>query len=248
MPDQEPEHPYRRLLVSLCILGLLYPTLVPGRDARSLGTVVWTLGFFGVMYCAMGAMRCGRTNLRVAHAALALAIGLDVVAVVVNSLPVDALDPSWGQLATLAGQVASSGFLVLATGNILRDVALGERVDLDKIWGAVAIYVLLGLTWAHVFGVVGALCPDALVIMGSNPQQIALLMPENLEGLSTRLYFSFVTLTTVGFGDIAPGHPVMRLLATVEAVCGQLYLTILVARLVTLHISHERSKQVAGLE
>lgn len=54
-------------------------------------------------------------------------------------------------------------------------------------------------------------------------------------------YFSFATLTTLGFGDILPRTPVARVLATLEAVTGQIYLTVLIARLVGLHIVHANS-------
>ncbi len=54
-------------------------------------------------------------------------------------------------------------------------------------------------------------------------------------------YFSFETLTTLGYGDIVPRSPAARMLATIEAVMGQIYLTVLIARLVGLHIAHASS-------
>ncbi len=57
------------------------------------------------------------------------------------------------------------------------------------------------------------------------------------------VYYSFVTLTTLGYGDIVPVNPSVRALATLEAITGQLYLTVLVARLVGLHITHSSQRR-----
>ena len=89
-----------------------------------------------------------------------------------------------------------------------------------------AVYLLLGLTWANAYAFLHQLHPDAF----------AGTLGEALIS-QTWIYYSFVTLTTVGYGDITPVHPVARSLAIGEALTGQLYLAITLARLVSLRVS-----------
>jgi hypothetical protein len=106
-----------------------------------------------------------------------------------------------------------------------------ERVSREKIFGALSVYLLLGFIWAILFVMVDFLVPGSL----RYGQDQALTGPQ-------MVYYSFVTLTTLGYGDIVPIAPSARALATLEAITGQLYLTVLVARLVGLHIIYS-SKQ-----
>ena len=91
--------------------------------------------------------------------------------------------------------------------------------------GAGAVYLLLGLTWASAYELLHILRPEVWTGAASEA-------PVS----QTWIYYSFVTLTTMGYGDITPVHPVARSLAILEAVTGQLYLAITLARLVALHI------------
>jgi hypothetical protein len=95
-----------------------------------------------------------------------------------------------------------------------------------RIQGAVAVLLLLGLVWAHAYQILYAVQPAAFHgEMGNAP------------GLQTWIYYSFSTLTTSGYGDITPFDPIARSLSNSEAIVGQLYLTIMLARLVSLHVS-----------
>jgi len=94
----------------------------------------------------------------------------------------------------------------------------------------------MGLFWAYVFFILWFVRPD--MIVGSDGELG--LGYKHSSVLADLLYFSFVTLSTLGYGDLIPKGPAARLLSTSEALAGQLYLTILVARLVGLHISASR--------
>ena len=118
-------------------------------------------------------------------------------------------------------------FLVLVAMLILSHVLKAERVSREKIFGALSVYLLLGVIWAFLFLFVDFLVPGSF----RYGQDRALTGVE-------MVYYSFVTLTTLGYGDIVPISPSARALATLEAVTGQLFLTVLVARLVGLHITH----------
>lgn len=99
----------------------------------------------------------------------------------------------------------------------------------DRIRGAVAAYLLVGLAFVFAYRLVDDASPGAL--------SIGPIGPGLRHGAQNLAYFSFVTLTTVGYGDITPVHPAARILAIAEALIGQLYPAILIGRLVSLQIS-----------
>jgi hypothetical protein len=103
-----------------------------------------------------------------------------------------------------------------------------------RIEGAIAVYLLLGTGWAHAYHLAAILKPHSFVGFGGEPP-----------ALSAWMYYSFVTLTTLGYGDVVPIRPVARSLAVGEALTGQLYLTVLLARLVALQISSSGNRPSA---
>jgi len=106
------------------------------------------------------------------------------------------------------------------------------RVDLNRIAGGICIYMIAAVVWAWAYTLVYQLIPDAFNGIGSVP----------FEGqLSEMLYFSFVTLTTLGYGDVTPAHPITRWMAQFEAVFGQFYIAIMVASLVGMWIASATS-------
>ncbi len=106
---------------------------------------------------------------------------------------------------------------------VLKRVFMGGRINRQRIEGAVAAYLLIGLIWANAYELVSLAVPGAFA--GTRAAGAA---------LPDFLFFSFVTLTTVGYGDITPVSPAARSLANVEALVGQLYPAVLLARLVSL--------------
>ena len=121
------------------------------------------------------------------------------------------------------------GFFAVA---ILSYVLGGGKVTWDKIYGAVCAYLLLGYAWTFAYSFIAEAETDAFVFLTS-------AMPHDIVGRVMQLrYFSFVTLATVGYGDIVPHTAAARTLALLEAILGQFYLVALVGRLVGLHIVH----------
>jgi hypothetical protein len=107
------------------------------------------------------------------------------------------------------------------------------KVTYHRIIGGILLYLTIGLTFVALFGLVALFVPDAF--RGLELPRSNMTIAGNL------IYFSFVTLTTIGYGDIVPLHPYARGLANVEAVIGQLYPATLLARLVTLELTSGKS-------
>jgi hypothetical protein len=133
--------------------------------------------------------------------------------------------------------IISHGSLVILitffAAAILAYVLGSAKVTLDKIYGAVCAYLLLGYAWTFAYSLIEEMQPGSFT-SSTSP------MPHDLVGRVMQLrYFSFVTLATVGYGDIVPHTPAARTMALLEAMLGQFYLVALVGRLVGLHIVHE---------
>jgi Ion channel len=121
--------------------------------------------------------------------------------------------------ATLGLLIALAPF-ALARG-VIRHLRAEREVTLDAVYGAIAIYLLIGAFFATLDAAVGQLGSDSFFSQGGKP------------GFEQYLYFSYVTLATVGYGDFTPGTTLARGLAVTEALSGQLYLVTIVAVLVS---------------
>lgn len=115
---------------------------------------------------------------------------------------------------------------------VARAVFRSGPVNFHRVIGAVLLYLTIGLVFVALYCFVALGAANAF--SGLGPLQDDLAVAPNL------VYFSFATLTSVGYGDIAPVHPVARGLANVEAVIGQLYPATLLARLVSLELEGRR--------
>lgn len=124
-------------------------------------------------------------------------------------------------------------FLLLTLHNIYRQIQAEERVTMDLIFAACCSYLLIGMVWAHAYYFLEWLQPGSL--KG--------LEPAAGDDISEFTYYSFVTLTTMGYGDILPVTKQARSLAILEAVTGQLYIAILVGRLVGAYVGEPREDQ-----
>ena len=135
-----------------------------------------------------------------------------------------------GQWSSVTASVLNHGGFILAFSALTWVVAHAlyapGRVTIHRLQGAVVVYLSLATIFANAFSLVWELIPGAYSNLPSaapGPSEFA-----------TMFYFSLATLTTTGYGDIVPLYPFARSLASLESVIGPLYLTITVARLVTL--------------
>lgn len=121
------------------------------------------------------------------------------------------------------GNAFACALLLMVIGVVLRDVFAHRVITLHSVSGAVCVFLLLGVVWTVVYQSLDQRLPNAFegLVDGSQQARGAQLF-----------YFSFVTLTTLGYGDVTPARPETMSLATLEAIVGQLYLVVLVAYLV----------------
>jgi uncharacterized membrane protein len=122
--------------------------------------------------------------------------------------------------------IFTAAFFALALILILSHVKKQKEVTQDVVMGAVCAYFLIGIVWAYIY----------FLLESASPGSFSLTRELSREPVHF-IYYSFITLTTVGYGDILPVSNPARSLAVLEAMMGQMYLAVVMAKLVAVHIS-----------
>lgn len=122
-------------------------------------------------------------------------------------------------------------FSILTIAVASRQVLLTGAVDGNKIIGAICIYLLMGLSWAIAYLLVENIFPGSIPALADESWR---------RGLQEAVYFSYVSLTTLGFGDISPIQPLARCLTYLQAIAGQFYVAIVVASLIGARMSDKQ--------
>lgn len=122
-------------------------------------------------------------------------------------------------------------FFIFVAVIILNHIFREKNVTADMIIGALCVYFLMGIIWAQGYDLLEMTSSGAFQNVG-----------EAETAMPAFVYYSYVTLTTLGYGDITPVSPPARSLSMLEAITGQIYLTVLIARLVALHIAQSNHK------
>ena len=128
--------------------------------------------------------------------------------------------------------VAGVVFLIFLIWEFLHFILRAPRVNSEVICAGLSIYLLLGLMWMFAYLLVARAVPDAFAYTAGPAAGQSL-------HLLNAFYFSFITLSTVGYGDITPVSHVARMLAAMEAITGTLYVAVLISRLVALYSSEK---------
>jgi hypothetical protein len=125
----------------------------------------------------------------------------------------------------------TAGLVLIAfvVANLLRFVLRAPSVNVEVLCASISAYLMLGLLWTVAYWLVDQLTPGAFAFDANVERQ-------SIHGFNA-FYFSFITLSTVGYGDITPVSKVARMLAAMEAMTGLLYVAVLIARLVALYSS-----------
>ena len=203
------------LVVSLVIL-LLAGALVD-QFPNTLGQHI--LQAFTVITLASGVIGFRSSRMRV-HTGIGFTVS--VLAIVVLGVLLDIAGLSYLHLFVLFL------FYAWATWLAARQVLFTGRIDGNKIVGAICIYLLIGLNWSLLYLFLAQTIPGAF----NGLEQLVWY-----DNFADAAYYSFVTLTTLGYGDISPVTPVARFLVYMEAIVGVFYMAILVASLVGVRIS-----------
>jgi len=122
-------------------------------------------------------------------------------------------------------------FFLFITGTIINHILHSEKVSTDTLYGAVCVYLLLGLLWASIYSFLEHLSPG-IIFVTNNSDVIGTLTANEL------IYYSYTTLTTLGYGDVTSFTPEGRIISVLEAIVGQLFLAFLVARLIAIYTVH----------
>jgi hypothetical protein len=137
----------------------------------------------------------------------------------------------------IANLVTFGVFVLYVAAVVFNEILEEDHVTLDTIFGGICIYLMLGIAWVMAYAALEYWQPGSFLVGGMALQE---LHPELQVRFPEFLYFSFVTITTLGYGDIVPQTPPARAASTAEAIVGQLYIAIFVARLVGLYIVSKR--------
>ena len=198
------------LLISLLALLFLAPIVQQGPHAG----IAMLLLNSAVLLAGVYAVSDGHAKV---ITAAAVAVPQVITAAIAYGLP------GYHPLGSLATQVSTFLLIVFyyyTLALVLSFVVRGQGVTRDRIYGGLSVYLLLGLAWAAVYA----------HLMHGNPESFAVS-----HGRWDAIYFSFVTLTTLGYGDITPVTTEARSLATLEAISGVMCVAVLIARLVTMY-------------
>lgn len=185
----------------------------------AIGEIVASFLFFYMIFLVIRSYRLRRSPFILVVTIVSIGFGLDLL-----------LTLGWiprAAIPSLIVQIIYSSFLGSAAWWILQRLLQTSRVTVDTVKGGICVYLLLGYMWALLYGIVYTLDPDAfssaLVTEGS---------------YLNMLYFSFITLTTLGFGDIVPLNEVASVLTILEALVGQIYPAVFMALLVSAYLAH----------
>jgi hypothetical protein len=227
-------------------LSRLHPRHFWADETGLTSLLIFTLGYFIVLN-SIGEFWFGRL---VAHIFFSLVIVAGVLirfkqrwlSFLVITLAVVSLALNWAEEIRPGGGLSvlttafSLTYLGILLAMVIAQVFRDGPVTAHRIRGAIVIYLLLAVMWAFTYQVVALTIPQAFRL----PEGLTTGDPDALRRELT--YFSVVTLTTTGYGDITAVHPVARTLVMLEVLVGQLYPAIVLAWLVSLAIMHRKQK------
>lgn len=211
---------YSPLLASLLLLFVVLPFVTLGFVGRILAALLLAAVLLS------GVRAAGRVRPALPFAWILAGVGI-------AALVLDAFAPSpiWNHVHLIAHLL----FLLLVMALLNLYLFESDRVTTDHLAGAMCIYLLIGLIWGLAYELL--LLHDPGAIHFTHPRDAAAAARGELR---PAIYFSLVTMTTLGYGDIVPRSSAARMMATLEAVLSQLYLAVMIARLVGMHITQSR--------
>ena len=222
--------PFAALLAVL----VFFIALVPLVEEGGVGGTFVRLGFTAVLIVGLGVTRGSRRLLGIA---VVLVVANLVVQWLAHLLTGDGADRELLRLGF------GASYLAVLIVVLVRSLSRQREASIDTVLGGINVYLLLALAFMELHLLVEQLAPGSYVHGGVALSDSACALKAALP--TTLFYFRFTTLTTLGYGDIAPARPVAQFLCSAEAVIGQLYVAIFIGGLVALRIG---ARQAASPE
>lgn len=219
------DHRFNLLLGLLVILYLSMPVLQVFANHDTARVIIVVL-FAALLLVVILAISKSPVVTKITLCLAIPYIGLDVAMIFTDS-----------KTAEIFQHVINITFLGFTSLVILGYVFSATRITFNTISASLCVYFLLGLLWAVIFSLLTVSNPESFNFGFASDATHASQMRFGAGDSIYPIYFSLVTMTTLGYGDITPATSTARTLAAFEAVMGQLYLAVLVARLVGLHTS-----------
>ena len=214
----------------------------------SLETLTWTPAFWGEGVQSRAGITWEDSIVAATLISAILAVSRRrIVTIVALKLAVLALASTWiSEVVTtkamyIASDVCMAIFFGFTACMILHDIWTTRGVTSDTILGSVCGYLLIGATWAFFYSLTELLEPGSFQL-GATAQGISAEELVRRRDYPLLMYYSFVTLCSLGYGEMVPIKPAARMVACAEAIVGQFYMAIFVARLIALNLTQMRGK------
>jgi hypothetical protein len=227
--ERIPDRPFRFGLL-LAALAVLFAGSVPLEYTQRLLSPRLALAAAELLlaFVLVAAVVNVSGHVRSVPARVARALVIAVILVQLLSVSLDS--PQIGLISRALAILAIGFTIAVVLGFLIR----ATRVDTDTIYASICVYLLMSLSWGLWFSLLQVLEPKSFSFPESHPFR--------QDSLAAELYFSLVTLTTLGYGDVTPLTTAARMSAALEALVGQIYVVVMVARLVGLNVSQTLSK------
>jgi hypothetical protein len=203
------------LFVSLLTIVILSPFLLHSKLGQSLIYILFMVACVSTLY-----------GLKLSRRALAITLIFGILSAATGEVSLLSKNTTIDAVSMLFTIL----FFCFLIALLVRYIVRAERVTGDILYGSVCVYLLIGIVFGTIYRFLDALNPNAFFLAGSTAEAAG-------AGQGDFTYYSFVTLTTLGYGDIQPVSAYARTAAFIEAVTGTLYVAILISRLVSLYIT-----------
>ena len=215
---------YGSLLLALVMLMLMQLTV-----ETTVGKYLLEAIFIAVLIAGLRAIETQKGLLGFEVLLLLVGVVLSIAGTVLNNTPL-----------FFVGNTCRVIFMIMVALTILSDLFRGRRVSGDTLAGAVCVYLLIAVIWGYFFLLIEIIVPGSFSFTQGHARMQLWISQE----FFPFFYFSMVTITTVGYGDMSPVSTEAQTFATIEALIGQIYLTILVARLVGMYMFNQQVDNV----
>jgi hypothetical protein len=211
------------LLISLLAFIGLYPVLLGGIAGRLAGGCVFAV----ILVCGIATASRSRSHRAIGVALAIFALSLQFVWLWTDNRLFEAIDAA----------IFAIFFLYTAL-MMFRHVLSFGPVYADRVHAALSVYILLAIAWAFVYGLIEISLPGAFSLAATSADGST--RPQGAYLLADMIHFSIATLTSTGYGDIAPIAPLARSMCQLEQLIGVFYIAVLISRLVGLYASNNR--------